>query len=678
MSTYFGYFFSGPDQFIGLGAVLILWGLLTVLGRTAALSGNMPEVNAVLGWALVSTVMTMTGVFSFIPFTLVAGTMGVTALGAAGWAWRSGHAAFPGGAWKMLALSLPLLLIASAMEPSQWDEFSHWLPAPRFLLLTDAFPSATNPITGTQMLPAYPYAWVFLSYLTGRIAGFMVDNAGSLLNLLLLFSFGFTALRLALQATGRDMPAHLSWPLAALALMGGVAFNPSFVEKVALTAYADTSTSVCVGFAAVLAWRLLCALAEGKIEDAKRDAWRFGLVAAVLINIKQTNLVPYVLILATTGLVALRDPAIRLIQLAKIVPWMIGPSLMIYLVWRYHVATAMDGFPITEAVFLQFADWNVEAIPQILASMLKVATSKGAYFGVMAVAVMFAARGLIRFDGPFARLSILCGGVFLGYESFMLFIYVASFGEGSAKSAVSFWRYNMHIGLLSVIFGAYGVGLLWKRYVDERHPIPTWIKAAPVLLVGVVAVLATHRYLGREWPMKAVNAVLAMTAAFGLAWVVRGRIPPQIGRLIITALPVTLTVAVPLLLAPMIRFDHEAPKPHATRVVKELVPTYPAGRKMIILDPTGTGEVAVIARYYLNRFSIPYISAFQNPTTESVAAFLVAEAPDDVLVFSVTPAVTEALGLSLESGVTTQITRRDGAWVVEKSWPQPSADQPFF
>ena len=45
--------------------------------------------------------------------------------------------------------------------------------------------------------------------------------------------------------------------------------NPTFVQKVVLTSYADTSTSVVSGFCLILFWHLLECLSNGNRKEAK-------------------------------------------------------------------------------------------------------------------------------------------------------------------------------------------------------------------------------------------------------------------------------------------------------------------------------------------------------------------------------------------------------------------------
>jgi len=91
----------------------------------------------------------------------------------------------------------------------------------------------------------------------------------------------------------------------ALAL-GGLAVtvvNPTFAQKVVLTAYADTATAVCVGFGGVLGWRMLDAMARGAAKDARRLAFEVGLVMSVLVNLKQATVVLFALVIGAIAII---------------------------------------------------------------------------------------------------------------------------------------------------------------------------------------------------------------------------------------------------------------------------------------------------------------------------------------------------------------------------------------
>ena len=50
--------------------------------------------------------------------------------------------------------------------------------------------------------------------------------------------------------------------------------------------------------------------------------------------------------------------------------------------------------------------------------------------------------------GRYGRLLFVTGFVFLGYWVFLWVLYIVAFGAYEGSRAVSFWRYNVQLGLI--------------------------------------------------------------------------------------------------------------------------------------------------------------------------------------------------------------------------------------
>ena len=359
MTEYFSLFFDGSNQALTLVTSLAVLFILSQLGGALAGRERPMEVDFVFGWGALSCVFTLAAVFLQAPLAVATwGIVGVSIVSVGVLYKRDGRILAP-GVPRLLLLSLPLLLIASAMVPSQWDEFSHWLPAPRFLMLTNDVPSLDNPVVGTQMLPAYPFGWPYLTYLASRISGVYLEGVSRVLNVTFLLFFGLLALRVAVTTAGRELPPRISWKITALAIFFATLVNPTFIQKIILTAYADIGTSVTLGVTAFLFWILLNAQAENNNEKAWRTAWLASLAGMALINIKQVNLVLLVGLALMYLLAAWRDREIRIIQSIGLALAALAPALMLYLVWRYHVGINFNADGGAEAQFMPFENWNI-------------------------------------------------------------------------------------------------------------------------------------------------------------------------------------------------------------------------------------------------------------------------------------------------------------------------------
>jgi len=616
MTEYINLFFDGPHQVMTLFGSFAALFILSMVGGALAGRDRPIEVDFVFGWGVLTGTFTLATVFLTAPLGIAAWGIAGSAIIGAGVLYRRDGRIIAPGILRVLLLAAPLFLVASAMLPSQWDEFSHWLPAPRFLLLTGDVPSLENPVVGTKMKQGYPFGWPYLTYLASYLSGVYLEGVSRIYNLVFLLSFGLLSMRLAITAAGHHMPRHITWKMAALAAFYATIVNPTFIQKIILTAYADTGTSVTLGVTGYLFWTLANAQAENDTSKSWRTAWMTSLAGLALINIKQVNLI----LLCGLGLmylvVAWRDRNISLKQSLALAVAALAPALMLYVVWRYHIVVNFSGIGGAEATFRPFENWNISKIHLILFQMLIVAGKKIGFFGVMAVALGFGIRAFFNVQSPFDRLTILIGGSFLAYNGFLFFTYVASFGEQAALTVVSYWRYNTHLGMLAVLFIAVGTGMLWRQYdIGNR---------APKLTV----------------------------------WV-----------------PLVLIIIAPFIFAKKFRFDLEPHKPYYTAVANSLISLVPLDQPLVFIDPLGTGESAAISRYVTNRYNIPYLSAFQGPTLKSINNISTKLGDQTwVLVHSVIPDVITYYGIPMKQQVSYLLKKEGGNWHVVQEWPYPRAD----
>jgi hypothetical protein len=627
---YITYFLEKPDQITVILAVSALWLGLANLGRSFAGPYQAGAGEAVCGWAGVITLFTLVGVFTPVSFTIVAGITAILAVAATVVRWRHDGQLLSSGMLRIAIVATPLILVTSAMVASQWDEFSHWLPSIKFLIESDGFPDVAQPRTGATY-PAYPYGLPLLSYLAARMTGGLLESAAPLINVLLLLSFGLMVARIVRQGvkgvtvTGEDTTV-LPWGLCALGALAAVPFNPTFAQKVVLTSYADTSSAVALGFAVAFGWMALNAAASEEKSLASWRAWQMGLALTVLVALKQATLVLFILVTGAVAVAALRDPAVGWRRLIRLLPGMMILPLVVYAVWRFHVATQLGQF--AEFTLRPLAEWSLSLVPDILTAMLTVLVKKGLYLGLMMIACWFGLRALWRCRTPFDRLALIVGALFAGYNGFLFFTYIAAFGANDALRAASLWRYNMHLGAAGVIFAWFGLSLLWVRWDMGRR------------LGG------SMRYM--------------------------------------PALAIVLTLAAPFIFAGKLRFDREPDKPFYRTVAKEMSSLDFGGRSFGILDPLGSGESWVITLFQLGDRVTPvgYLAAFDDTREASFRLFLERQGPDFILVHSVTPALNAALAPMLEgdvklrAGRPSYLLRRsdtERTWSVVQTWTRPDS-----
>lgn len=540
------YFLPAPGQFLGLAAVLVMAAVFWVLGAGLVRGPRLAAADLFVGWGAAVAFFTLAGVLTPIAFTWLAAALWAAGVGAGIWLWRRGGAG-AGGAWgtvwRIGVLALPLILLAAAMRASQWDEFSQWLPNAWFLLRFDGFPGAHMP-PSPSVFPAYPYALPLVNYLASRATGGFVENAGSLFNLLILLVYGGVFLHMVARGLGAAEGWTRRWGAAALGILGVTVLSTTFVQKLVLTAYADSATAVVLAVMGVLGWQALERLREaGEGTGGPRGlAWQFGWCGALLLSLKQANLVLFVFLLGAMALLALRDPAIRLKGFFRLTPGLLLVPLLTYGVWRYHVTGEIIGGDMRIA---GPEHWLIAEAFQVLARMALIASKKGAYFAMMGGLSVLAIIGVWRFRGAFDRAAVLVGAVFVGFNLFLWFIYVFAMGSYNGLHAVSYWRFNTQLGLLGCTMAGFGLAILWRRHVGPR--------------------LAGRPIMARNLSIFAIVLVLAA----------------------------------PLLGAGKLRFDKRPQKDHYREVGRAMAEMLPKGARVAVLDPRGDGFSAMVLNYEL-------------------------------------------------------------------------------
>ena len=552
MTDYFANFVQHSGQIDSFLASAVLWIGFFAIGSFFLGRDKLYEMAPFYGWAVINFFLTVLGVFTSIPFHVIALGIGITATVALIVVLRRKERLFPAGALKVALMAAPLLLLVSAMVGSQWDEFSDWLISPRLMLETGSFPTSAD-VHRSGTLAAYPFGWHYISYLASLMAGRFLENAGALVNVFMLLTFGFVSIRLIRTGLGREQDNSTpGWVLCAIGGLSTTLLNTTFVQKVALTSYADVATATVTGLGVVVGWYMLGALAEGRRKDALLNALQVGLLMMLLVNLKQSTVVMFVIVVGAILLAGLRDPKVRFRDLLAALPGMVVPGILIFVVWRYYIGQEM---PAREMSMTPFSQWLFEYIPQILWKMLTVLSKKGAYLFLLVLIIGFGLRAMVKYRTPFDRFAIIAGAVFLGHNAFLFFAYISTFGKFDALRAASYWRYNMQLGMIGVAFTAYGLSILWRTHVE-----------------------------GRTWPKKVM-------------WV-----------------PVVLMIVAPFVFADRLRFDRHPPVPHYRVVAKDLKSMLVMGNRLSVLDPQGSGESGVITRYELGGQDIykSYLSAFQK------------------------------------------------------------------
>ena len=121
MLKYVEYFTQGSNQALALFAVAILWLSMTSVGAWFSGKERVIAADIVSGWALISIILTFGGIFSDLSLTVFYYICAIIVI------LSFIFVAKREGLWltipffKLILLATPILLIASAIQGSQWD-----------------------------------------------------------------------------------------------------------------------------------------------------------------------------------------------------------------------------------------------------------------------------------------------------------------------------------------------------------------------------------------------------------------------------------------------------------------------------------------------------------------------------------------------------------------------------
>jgi hypothetical protein len=295
---------------------------------------------------------------------------------------------------------------------------------------------------------------------------------------------------------------------------------------------------------------------------------------------------------------------------------MVVLPLVVYAAWRLHVALNLDG---GEFAIRPPSQWAIELIPHVLARMGLIASKKGVYFGIMIVAVVLGVRALRRPGSEFDRLAVIAASVFVLYNGFLLFAYIASFTTYDALHASSYWRYNLHLGGVCLAFAATGAALLWRRWLAPR-----------------------------------------LTAQAGT---------------ILSRGAIVLVVALPIALSHKVRFDTNSRYIYVRAVAKDMARILNPGTRLLVVDADNDGQYVVIMRYLLHGSAriVGEVTAFTRTTPEKLRKLVARQRASHVWIHQPVPVTVQTFGIQMKPGSSYLLAREQSGWSVAQSWPYGAA-----
>jgi hypothetical protein len=408
----------------------------------------------------------------------------------------------PGGrsTWIALALVSPILVKAAGSVPTAWDDFWNWLPSAAYEYNQNAIPKPGR-APSLAIFPGYPQGIPLMIAAASFIGGRFVETAGPIINVSLLAGSSAIfaeAIAAALIRHGRLQAQEMPLVVVVIAVAITVLLNPGLDGSVVLSSYADCGTMVAVGALALFGVEILARLSRAEPANAEGIAWRFGFVGAMLVNLKQAN--PVLLALIAVGLVlaSFRQSALRTRALLQL-PRMLGPGIIVFALWRWYV---MHNLSDAEQTFRPLQAWYFDALPAIFRSIGIYIADAPLFHGLMwlVTAAGFAAFFHSPQKPDEARwLAVVCATVWLGYNAFLVTIYLGVMAEPDARGAADYWRYTPHVALLGLYPPVIALaGARWTAWLNLRSAVP-----ALAMLLTALCILSIRRDLtnppGMAW-----------------------------------------------------------------------------------------------------------------------------------------------------------------------------------
>ena len=485
MSAVLHNFTPNLAQIAALAALLVTLAAWSTIAASCG-ARRAVEADLICGVGAASAAFTLLGVAG-VPFVNILEGLFILAAACAWRAWKDRIAPLGIASARVFALSIPLILLVAAMAPSQWDEFTHWLPNARFLFAFDRFPVAA--LETDSVYPGYPHGMAFPIYAASRLTGSFAPSVGGAFNLLLLLSF-------AAMLAGR-IEKRPGWGTSAFVVLALTALSPVFVIKIVFTAYADSATAIALGVAALLGCRMVEALARDRAA-ARSFAAQFSLTTTALLAFKQVDAALLALLVVALAWIAWRDEDVPFARFAALIGAALIVPTLTYAAWRIHVLGHM---PEGEFFFHPLAQWHWGSVWKVIARMALVLSKKGGYVAIALAALAVALVAARRPRTEVERLAVVMAVLFLGYNAFLLVTYLGAFSQFEAERVGSFWRYNLHLGPTAMSFAVLGLVELWRRRGPAWNMAPAGMLAVALVIAVPVALSGKLRFDNRPAKM---------------------------------------------------------------------------------------------------------------------------------------------------------------------------------
>jgi hypothetical protein len=180
---------------------------------------------------------------------------------------------------------------------------------------------------------------------------------------------------------------------------------------------------------------------------------------------------------------------------------MLGPPIVLYGVWRWYVLQEPAG---SEQAFRSGYDWNFGALHETLCSIAGLIADAPLFHALMWLVTAVGLVSLFLTDtAREARwLAIICATVWIGYNLFLLLVYLGAMSPSDAEIAADYWRYTPHAALLGLYAPVMAIVItrwpVWMNALKLRAFVPTL--AAVLLAFSALPVRSDiNKPSGRDW-----------------------------------------------------------------------------------------------------------------------------------------------------------------------------------
>lgn len=400
----------------------------------------------------------------------------------------------------------PALIVAAETPPRHWDDFMTWLPAAEYLYRFGSLPSAEGPPPITAFT-GYPPGMQLLIASWSRLAGTFADNAGGVVNVLILA----VPAGLLIIAAGAPVGRIRRFAAGAAAGLAVTLGNPGVDWHFVLSALPDVMTATAVMVLAWLGVRLWVA-SDNTLRAAPGPAFAFGLVLALLLAMRQTGVVLAACLMAALALASVARVGLRTAR-----PWprgaaailaAFGPAGAVLAAWRFYIAVLLPSektpfWPSIEFGLQPLDDWNWGDMGSTFAA---IGRAMLAHWGLTLVLLTVSACGGQWLAGRWQRNSATLvyeadaadplAAVFLllwmAYSAFLLFTYLAAFAPDEALRAAEWFRYQSHVAQTGLLVAVLLMIRRVRRCADEGWNRTTAL-ALPLALVASLVLTSVTR-----------------------------------------------------------------------------------------------------------------------------------------------------------------------------------------